>query len=108
MGSRSFATRSCRRSDAAVLEWLAAERPSWPRWLNAHVLTDATLELRHATWAAQPCPRAGRRSTRRPRPAHGMQALGLAAWTVRDLETYRRLADLGGVAICAEDAALDG
>ena len=93
--------------DPAVLEWLAAERPSWPRWLNAHVLTDSTLELAtrlgcaavSATWRV-----IDEGSAARTRDA----GLGLAAWTVRGLETYRRLADLGVVAICAEDAALDG
>jgi glycerophosphoryl diester phosphodiesterase len=43
-------------------------------------------------------------STRRASDA----GLAVAAWTVRELDTYRRLAELGVVAICAEDAALDG
>ena len=34
--------------------------------------------------------------------------LALAAWTVRDLETYRRLERAEVVAICAEAEALDG
>ena len=34
--------------------------------------------------------------------------LGFAAWTVRDEATYRRLDDLGAIAICAESTALDG
>ena len=31
--------------ERAVLEWLAAERPTWPRWLNARDLSPATLDL---------------------------------------------------------------
>jgi len=93
--------------DTSVLEWLAAERPSWPRWLNAHVITDATIQQAmrlgcaavSASWQA-----IDEESVVRIREAR----LGLAAWTVRDLDTYRRLADLGVIAICAEDAALDG
>ena len=34
--------------------------------------------------------------------------LNVAAWTVRDAETYRRIEGLGALAICAEADALDG
>jgi len=35
-------------------------------------------------------------------------SLGVVAWTVRDLDDYRRISALGALAICAEAAALDG
>ena len=93
--------------DAEILGWLAEERPTWPRWLNSFVLTDATIELAASlgcaavsvNWLA-----VDEGSVARARDA----GLGVAAWTVRDLATYRRIAELGAVAICAEDAALDG
>jgi len=93
--------------DPGVLEWLAEARPSWPRWLNTHVLTDATIEVAvrlgcaavSARWQAIDAA-----AVARSRDA----GLDVAAWTVRDLETYRRLASLGVIAICAEAAALDG
>ena len=34
--------------------------------------------------------------------------LDVAAWTVRSLSTFEDLARLGVVAVCVEDAALDG
>ena len=89
-----------------VLEWLTRERPTWPRWLNVHALSDAEIALAaglgctaiSARWQG-----IGDGSVARAREA----GLDVAAWTVRDLVAYRRLADLGVIAICAEDAALD-
>jgi glycerophosphoryl diester phosphodiesterase len=79
----------------------------WPRWLNAHDLSPATvavatgLECRGiaAEWHA-----IDERSVARVRDA----GLELAAWTVRRRPTYARLERLGVVAICAEGHALDG
>jgi glycerophosphoryl diester phosphodiesterase len=93
--------------DDGVLAWLADERPSWPRWLNAHVLTTATIEKAarlgcaaiSARWQAIDAPSAALARN---------AGLDVAAWTVRDLATYFRMADLGVVAICAEAGALDG
>ena len=93
--------------DTGVLEWLADARPSWPRWLNAHVLTDATIHVAarlgctavSARWQAIDDAAAARARD---------VGLEVAAWTVRDVETYLRLAALGVIAICAEAAALDG
>ena len=93
--------------DPGVLEWLADARPSWPRWLNAHVLTDATIHVAarlgctavSARWQAIDDAAAARARD---------VGLEVAAWTVRDVETYLRLAALGVIAICAEAAALDG
>lgn len=93
--------------DAGVLGWLAEARPTWLRWLNAFSLTPATIELAtslgcaavSANWSGID---AG--SVVRARDA----GLGVAAWTVRSLDDYRRISALGAIAICAEDAALDG
>ena len=93
--------------DVAVLAWLAEAQPTWPRWLNAFALTPASIELAaslgcaavSANWSGID---AG--SVERARDA----GLGVAAWTVRSLDDYRRISALGALAICAEAAALDG
>jgi len=93
--------------DPAVLAWLGDARPSWPRWLNAHVLSGRIIDLAvqlgcgviSASWKG-----IDEGSVARARTA----GIEVAAWTVRDTATYRRLAALGVIAICAEAAALDG
>jgi len=93
--------------DPGVLAWLADARPSWPRWLNAHVLTDATIDAAaqlgctviSARWRAIDDGSVARAKT---------AGLEVAGWTVRDVDTYRRLAGRGVIAICVEGAALDG
>jgi glycerophosphoryl diester phosphodiesterase len=93
--------------EAGTLAWLAARRPSWPRWLNAMSLAGLWIgtarELGCAgisvEWSAiDPAGLA--------RAAEA--GLEVAAWTVRDLPTYRRMEELGVIAICAEAEALDG
>jgi glycerophosphoryl diester phosphodiesterase len=92
---------------APILEWLAAQRPTWPRWLNAHDLADGTIARASdlgctaisVEWHAID-------ETGFARVAEA--GLEVAAWTVRDLDTYQRLEDLGVIAICVEAAALDG
>jgi glycerophosphoryl diester phosphodiesterase len=93
--------------DAGVLGWLAEAQPTWPRWLNAHALTPAKLKLATSLgcaavslkWSA-----IDEGSLALARDA----GLGVVAWTVRSLADYRRISGLGAIAICAEDAALDG
>lgn len=90
-----------------ILRWLAEQRPTWPRWLNAYDLAPGTIELAtelgcdaiSAEWHAIDAAAVARAA------AAGLE---VAAWTVRDVATYRRLEDLGVIAICAEAAALDG
>lgn len=92
--------------DIEVLAWLAAERPGWPRWLNAYDLSEATFdrasglgcEVISAEWHA-----IDEESVGRAREA----GLGVSAWTIRDPADYERLASLGLRAICAEASALD-
>jgi glycerophosphoryl diester phosphodiesterase len=93
--------------DAAILTWLADQRPTWPRWFNAVDLGQATIDRARdlgcgaiaVLWQAL-----DERSVARVREA----GLDVAAWTVQDAATYRRIEALGALAICAEAAALDG
>ena len=93
--------------EVQTLAWLGAQRPSWPRWLNAIRLGEATLQLAAdlgcsgvaAEWHAIDAAAFGRARA---------AGLDVVAWTVRRQDTYRRLERLGVVAICAEAAALDG
>ena len=93
--------------EADTLAWLGARRPSWARWLNALRLSapwiSAARELGcsgiSVEWSA-----VDEAGIERARDA----GLEVAAWTVRDLATYRRLEAGGVIAICAEAEALDG
>lgn len=93
--------------DPASLEPVARLAPGWPRWLNAVDLEPQTVALAadlgcraiSVEWRAIDA-----EALARARAAD----LNVAAWTVRRLASYRRLARLGVVAICAEAAALDG
>ena len=90
-----------------TLEWLAKERPTWPRWMNALTLAPGTLAQARdlgcrgvaVMWRS-----INERSMERATAA----GLEVAAFTVRSLDAYRRLEALGVVAICVEGAALDG
>jgi glycerophosphoryl diester phosphodiesterase len=93
--------------DVEVLEWLRAERPTWPRWLNAIDLFAPTIEL--AAELGCVAISADYRQIDEASVARAVGAgLDVAAWTVRSMADYERLASLGVVAICAEAAALDG
>jgi glycerophosphoryl diester phosphodiesterase len=91
----------------ATLQRIGALAPTWPRWLNAHDASPATiataLELGcrgiSVEWHALDGP-----AVARGRAA----GLEVAAWTVRGRSTFARLARLGVGAICVEGAALDG
>lgn len=91
--------------EVETLRWLARERPTWPRWLNAYDLSAATVaiasELGCAAISAE---------------WHSIDAEGVAraadaglavgAWTVRAADDYRALEALGVAAVCAEADAL--
>jgi len=89
-----------------TLERVGSARPRWARWLNVDDLAPATIaravELRCAGMSAE-WTAIDRTSAARVTAA----GLDLAAWTVRRTSTYRRLSNLGVIAICAEAAALD-
>jgi len=93
--------------DRGALEWLGERRPGWPRWLNSMSLAAPWLtmarELGCAGVSAQ-WTLIDESGLARARDV----GLEVAAWTVRDLGAYRRLEDLGVIAICAEAEALDG
>lgn len=93
--------------DVDVLRWLATERPTWPRWLNAIDLFAPTIDLARALGCEAVS--ADWRRIDGPAMARATDAgLAVAAWTVRSKADYDRLAGLGVVAICAEAGALDG
>ena len=93
--------------EPVTLERVGGLAPAWPRWLNAWVLSAATIRqavelgcqaisvdfhvIDHGSLAAA-------------RAA----GLDVAAWTVRRRTTYGRLQRLGVIAACVEAAALDG
>jgi glycerophosphoryl diester phosphodiesterase len=92
--------------DAGVLERVGRSRPAWPRWLNVRNLRSATLQVATelgCSGVACFWPAINERGVDRVAAA----GLVLAAWTVVDPATYRRLEDAGVVAICAEADALD-
>jgi glycerophosphoryl diester phosphodiesterase len=90
-----------------ILEWLGAERPTWPRWANTMDLDAETISRAvdlgcsalSVQWQA--IDEAGMARA-------AAAGLAVAAWTVRDLGDYERLAALGLIGICVEAAALDG
>lgn len=90
-----------------ILAWLAIQRPAWARWLNAYDLSPTTIDLATSLgcstisteWHAIDAEAVARATA---------AGLDVAAWTVRELDDYRRLESLGVRAICAEAAALDG
>ena len=90
-----------------TLERVAGLAPAWPRWLNAHDLSAATIG-RAAELGCQAISvdfhaiDAG--SVALARSA----GLDVVAWTVRRKTTYGRLQRLGVIAACVEAAALDG
>jgi len=93
--------------DEAALVRIGRLAPSWPRWLSAFTLEPAVLDRAtdlgcvgiSVTWEA-----VDEEAMARARAA----GLEIAAWTVRDRETFDRLANLGLAAVCVEAAALDG
>lgn len=93
--------------EPATLERIAGLAPTWPRWLNAHDASAATIAIAaelgcrgiSVEWRALDAA-----AMARARAAE----LDVAAWTVRRRPTFRRLERLGVVAVCVEAAALDG
>lgn len=92
--------------DHFALEAVARRAPTWPLWLNADELEEATVAEALALgcrgvavqWRALDAASVAR--------AHSA-GLQVSAWTVRRRPTFDRLAGLGVFAICVEAAALD-
>ena len=90
-----------------ILEWLRDQRPTWSRWLNAYDLSPDTIAL--ATSLGCAAISAEWRGIDDAGMARAAEAgLGVAGWTVRELDDYGRLEALGVMGICVEAAALDG
>ncbi len=90
-----------------TLRWLAEQRPTWPRWLNALDLSEETIAI--ASELGCSAISAHWQSIDTAGIARAADAgLDVAAWTVRAAETYEALEALGVTAVCVEDAALDG
>ena len=93
--------------EAETLRWLHRERPAWPLWLNAMsasgLVIDVAVDIGCRGISVE-WPSIDEAAMARARDA----GLDVAAWTVRDLDTYRGLEALGVVAVCAEAQALDG
>jgi glycerophosphoryl diester phosphodiesterase len=90
-----------------TLERVAGLAPAWPRWLNAWVLSAATIR-QAIELGCQAISVDFHVIDRGSVAATRAAGLELAAWTVRRRTTYGRLQRLGVVAACVEAAALDG
>ncbi len=93
--------------EPVALERIRALVPGWPCWLNADGLDAATIR----TAVDMGCRGVSVDWTRLTQEAVATaHAAGLevAVWTVTQRRAYRRLADLGVVAICVEGSALTG
>jgi glycerophosphoryl diester phosphodiesterase len=93
--------------DAAALERVHRLRPSWPLWLNSHVLEASTITEALALGCRGVCVDWWELDRGPIKRAHAA-GLEVAAFTVRRRATFERLARLGVVAVCVEAAALDG
>ncbi len=90
-----------------ILRWVADQRPTWPRWLNAYDLSSTTID--HALELGCGAIAVERHAVEDDAVARVHDAgLAFAVFTVRDQETYRRIEALGAIAICSEASALDG
>ena len=90
-----------------ALERIRALVPGWPCWLNADDLESATIRTAVETGCRGVSVDWTRLTPESVAAAH-TAGLDVAAWTVTQRRAYRRLADLGVVAICVEGSALTG
>jgi glycerophosphoryl diester phosphodiesterase len=90
-----------------ILAWLRVQRPDWPRWLNALGLEQGSVAMAKELGCAAIS--VDWRTIDEAGMALAAEAgVEVAAWTVRELDDYQRLAGLGVHAACVEGAALDG
>lgn len=93
--------------DPEILAWLRGARPAWPRWLNAIDLHPPTISMAVAL-GCEAISADWRRIDEAGMARAAAAGLQVAAWTVRSVSDFDRLAALGVTAICVEAAALDG
>lgn len=92
---------------STALQTVGRLAPGWPLWLNSRSLDAATIANAIAAgcvgvaieWRALNADSVGLAQE---------AGLDVAAWTVHSLSTFEDMARLGVVAVCVEDAALDG
>lgn len=93
--------------EPGTLERIGGLAPTWPRWLNAHDASPATIAIAvelGCRGISVEWPALDAAAIARARAAD----LDVAAWTVRRRPTSARLERLGVIAACVEAAALDG
>lgn len=93
--------------DRPILEWLREQRPTWSRWLNAYDLSPDTIAVA-GSLGCEAISTEWRGIDEAGMDRAAAAGLQVAAWTVRELDDYRRLEALGVRGICVEAAALDG
>jgi glycerophosphoryl diester phosphodiesterase len=93
--------------EPAALERIAAARPGWGRWLNADALDARVIDLALSLGCRGVAAEVGGVDARSVAAASSV-GLEVAAWTVRDPDTLRRVVEAGVVAVCAEGDLLDG
>ncbi len=91
--------------DAAALATVRRLAPAWPCWLNTTWLSDRAIRRATALGCSGIAAEWHRIDAARASRCRAA-GLDLAAWTVRDADARDRLASLGVVAACVEDAAL--
>lgn len=90
-----------------TLETMRAWLPRWGRWLNAADAFTRTMDEARRLGCSSIS--VEWQSLDEPAVQRATEAgLDVAAWTIRDEQTARRLEGLGIVAICVEGEALDG
>jgi glycerophosphoryl diester phosphodiesterase len=93
--------------DHAALATVRGLAPAWPCWLNTAWLGDRAIRTAAALGCAGIAAEWHRIDAARAARVRDA-GLDLAAWTVRDAGVRDRLAAVGVVAACVEDAALPG
>ncbi len=93
--------------DPEVIARIRALVPGWPWWLNARDLSAATIASATELGCIGVSAEVGAVGARTVRAAHAA-GLQVAAWTVTRRSTFRRLVELGVVAVCVEGEALTG
>jgi glycerophosphoryl diester phosphodiesterase len=93
--------------DPEVIARIRALVPGWPWWLNARDLSAVTIATATELGCVGVSAEVGAVGARTVRAARAA-GLQVAAWTVTRRSTFRRLVELGVVAVCVDGEALTG